>query len=82
MKGTWATHLEPSPDSYMSLHKEVKQWCAQCCTSLQHFSFKNHGLRHLELAHVQRCPYETVKTNKPPTHTHTTEKYKLLSGFS
>ena len=35
----------------------------QSCNSTQHCSLKEHGLRHIELAHVQRCHYETVKMN-------------------
>ena len=74
LRCTWATHLKifaaaslrqipiyitTQRSKTMVYHWEI--YNPQSSTSLQHCTIGDHGLRHLELAHVQRCHYETVK---------------------
>ena len=75
-RGTWATHLEIFATAsllqipiYIASQRSktmVYYWeiySPQSCNSVQYCSLKEHGLGHIELAHVQRCHYITVKTN-------------------
>ena len=75
-RGTWATHLKIFATTsllqipiYIATQRSktmVYYWeiySPQTCNSVQHCSLKEHGLGHIELAHVQRCHYVTVKTN-------------------
>ena len=74
--GTWATHLEIFAAAsffqipiYVATQRSktmVYYWeiyNPQSCNSIQCHFLKELCLRHIELAHVQRCHYETVKMN-------------------
>ena len=86
-KGCWATHLEIfsvasllqipiyiSTQRSKTLEYYLEMYSPQSCHSFPlHCSLDEHGLRHLKLAHIQRCHYETVKMidgsqpENPPT---------------
>lgn len=94
-KGTWATHMEIFATAsllqipiYIATQKSktmVYYWemySPQSCNSVPQCSLKKQGLGHIELAHLQRCHYVTVKMNdgtqpKHPPRLEGTETYHL-----
>ena len=80
-KGTWATHLEifatPSllqiPIYIASQRSKTmvyywEMYSPQSCNSVQYRSLKEHGLGHIELAHVEMPLYNSEDSGSQPKH--------------
>ena len=71
-----ATQRSQTMEYYWEMHNPQS-----CSSSIQHCSLKEHSLRHIKLAHVSRCHYETVKINDGSLPKHSPSPHSLPVYF-